>query len=120
MEEAVAKQLITSSVPDHIFNWIKSQITVCDIWNTLQSIYQIRSKMIMVDPGKKLQSIKCSDDKDVCAHFTKLDDSCEQLLAMGKILGNNEYALILLGSLPTSYELTTSTIKSTFGNSFQK
>jgi hypothetical protein len=34
-EEAVAKQLIASSVPNHIFNWIKSQITICDVWNTL-------------------------------------------------------------------------------------
>jgi len=34
-EEATAKQLIASSVPDHIFNRIKTQITATDIWNTL-------------------------------------------------------------------------------------
>jgi gag-polypeptide of LTR copia-type len=66
--------------------------------------------MIMVDLGKKLQSIKCGDNEDVHAHFTKLNDLHEQLLAMGKILGDDEYASILLRSLPTSYEPTTSAI----------
>ena len=110
MEEATAKQLIASSVPDHVFNQIKMQITATDVWNTLQALYQTRSKMIVVDLSKKLQNIKCSDDDDVCTHFTKLDNLHEQLSAMGKILGNNEYASILLGSLPTSYEPTTSAI----------
>ena len=102
VEEAVAKQLIASSVPNHIFNRIKSQITTCNVWNTLQSIYQTRLKMIMVDLGKKLQGIKCADNEDVHTHFTKLNDLCEQLSAMGKILDDDKYASILLVSLPTS------------------
>jgi len=60
--------------------------------------------MIAVDLGKKLQNIKCGNNNDICAHFTKLDDLHKQLSAMGKILGNNEYASILLRSLPTSYD----------------
>src|SRR6267142_2035479 len=66
--------------------------------------------MIVVDLGKKLQNIKCGDDNDIRIHFTKLDNLCEQLSAMGKILGDDEYASILLGSLPTSYKPTTSAI----------
>jgi len=110
VEEATAKQLIASSIPDHIFNWIKMQIIATDVWNTLRALYQTRSKMIMVNLGKKLQNIKCSNDDDVHAHFTKLNNLREQLSAMGKILGDDEYASILLGSLPTSYEPTTSAI----------
>jgi len=34
-EEAAAKKLITSSIPDHVFNQIKMQITATDVWNTL-------------------------------------------------------------------------------------
>ena len=66
--------------------------------------------MIVVDLSKKLQNIKCGDNDNVHTHFTKLDDLREQLSAMRKILGDNEYALILLRSLPTSYEPTTSVI----------
>jgi len=109
-EEATAKQLIASSIPDHVFNRIKMQITATDVRNTLRAHYQTRSKMIMVDLGKKLQNIKCGDDDDVCAHFTKLDNLREQLSAMGKILGDDKYTSILLGSLPTSYKPTTSAI----------
>ena len=78
--------------------------------HTLSPLYQTRSKIIVVDLGKKLQNIKCDKNKNVYAHFTKLNNLHEQLSAMGKILSDNEYSLILLGSLPTSYELTTSTI----------
>jgi gag-polypeptide of LTR copia-type len=95
-EEAAAKQLIASSVPDHVFNRIKTQTTTRDVWNTLRSLYQTRSKMIVVDLGKKLQGTKCNDDDDVRAHFTKLNDLREQLAAMGKTIDDDEYSSILL------------------------
>src|ERR1700730_18037163 len=81
-----------------------------EVWDTLKSLYQTRSKMIMVDLGKKLQGTTCSEEDDMRAHFTKLNDLRDQLSAMGKYIGDDEYSSILLGSLPPSYEATTSTI----------
>jgi gag-polypeptide of LTR copia-type len=40
VEEAAARQLIASSVPDHIFNQIKSKNTTHKVWDTLKSLYQ--------------------------------------------------------------------------------
>src|SRR5487761_1616980 len=68
------------------------------------------ANLAVTDLGKKLQSAKCEEEDDVRSHFTKLSDLREQLSAMGKDIDDQEYASILLGSLPPSYEPTTSAI----------
>ena len=59
--------------------------------------------MITVDLGLKLQNIKLGNKDDAQAHFIQLSDLQEQLASMGKTLDDDEYASILLGSLPPSY-----------------
>jgi hypothetical protein len=102
-EEAAAKNMIAASVPDHIFNHIKNKTTAMEVWTTVKAIYQTRSKMITVDLSKKLQSARLGNEDDAHTHFTWLVDLQEQLASMGKTLDNNEFASILLGSLPTAY-----------------
>jgi hypothetical protein len=105
-EEAAAKNMIAASVPDHVFNRIKNKTTAMEVWTAVKAIYQTRSKMITVDLGKKLQSARLGDEDDAHAHFARLVDLQEQLASMGKTLDDDEFASILLGSLPTSYAPT--------------
>jgi hypothetical protein len=99
---------VASSVPDHVFNRIKRKTITHEVWNALKAIYQTLSKMITVD--HKLQS-ELDDDEDARAHFTRLQDLREQLVSsMGKNYDNDEFASILLCSLPLSYETTISAI----------
>ena len=109
-EEAIAMDMIAASVPDPVFNRIKANTTTMEFWNAIKDIYQSRSKMITVVLGKKLQNTKLEEDEDARAHFTKLSDLREQLASMGKNYDDDEYASILLGSLPSSYEPTISAI----------
>jgi hypothetical protein len=109
-EEAAVMNMIAASVPDHVFNRIKSKTNTHEVWTAVKAIYQTRSKMITVDLGKKLQSAKMGDDDDARAHLTQLLDLREQLASMGKNYDSDEFASILLGSLPTSYEPTISAI----------
>ena len=74
--------------------------------NAIKALYQTRSKMITVNLGKKLQSAKLGNEDNACAHFTRLMDLQEQLTSMGKILDDDEFVSILLGSLPPSYSPT--------------
>jgi len=53
-EESSAKILIAASLPDHIFNRIKTKTNTKEIWDAIKEIYQKRSKMITVDLGRKL------------------------------------------------------------------
>jgi len=105
-EEYTAKEMIAESIPDHVFNRIKTKTTTMEVWDTIKGLYQSRSKII--DLNKRLQNAKCGEDDDIRAHINKLDDMREWLSAMGKDIDDQEFALILLGSLPTSYAPTTS------------
>ena len=105
-EEAVAKNMMATSIPDHVFNRIKSKTSTMEVWNAIKALYQTRSKMITVDLGKKLQNTKLGDKDNAQAHFTQLMNLREQLASMGKTLNDDEFASILLGSLPPSYSPT--------------
>lgn len=65
--EAVVKQSITSSVPDWIFNQMKSKKSAKDIWDAITEIFESRSTMAAIDLRLKLQNIKCGTSEDVCA-----------------------------------------------------
>ena len=69
-EEAVANNMIATSVPDYIFTHIKNKTTTMEVWEAVNAVHQRRTRMIIVDLGKKLQNAKLNDDDDAHAHFT--------------------------------------------------
>ena len=107
-EECIITELIAESVPDTVLSKIRFKTNAMEIWTTLKGLYEGRTTMIVVDMTRKLQNTKCGEDDDVHAHFTKLDNMRDQISAMGKNFSNEEYASILLGSLPSCYSSTTS------------
>src|SRR6266404_5044629 len=108
--KAGAMQMIVATVPDHIFNRIKSKPNTMELWEALKAIYQMKTKTSVVDLGQKLQNTRCEEDGNIHAHFNLLSDMQEQLASMGKTTDDNEFVSILLASLPPSYETTQSTI----------
>ena len=111
-EEAMAKNVIAVSVPDHIFNQIKSKTTTMEVWNAIKAIHQTSSKIRMITENlrKKLQNTMLGDNDDPHAHFTQLTDLREQYASMGENLDDDKFAFILLCSLPSSYRDVMSTI----------
>ena len=59
--------------------------------------------MVLVKTSQQLQTTHCGEDDSVRDHFDYLANLCEQLAVMGKTITDDEYASILLGSLPESY-----------------
>jgi hypothetical protein len=100
------KHAIAASVPDSVFNKIKSSIHTKDAWDALKASFEGRSQMISVDLRRKIQSLKCGEDENVHTHLDNVANLREQLAAMGTTIPNS--ASILLGSIPTSYETMTS------------
>jgi hypothetical protein len=111
--EATVKQAIATSVPDSIFTRVKNKTRAKDVWDALKDMFEGRSQMIVVDLRRKLQAMKCGEDEDICAHLSKIADIREQLAAMGTTIPDDKYASILLGSAPTSFESTTSSMNTT-------
>src|SRR6266404_9741683 len=58
----------------------------------------------------KLQSIRCIEGSNIYEVFTDINKLCKQLVCMGTTIADDEYASILLASLPASYEPTVSSI----------
>jgi len=102
-DEAIAMQVIVASVPNSVFTNIKGHNTAKDVWDALKALYKGRMTMVLVNLSQQLQSQRCGDDENVCEHFDKLANLCEQLGAMGKSIPDNEYASILMGLLPSTY-----------------
>jgi len=47
--EATVKQAITTSVPNSIFNHIKSSTCAKDVWDALKALFEGRTQMIVMD-----------------------------------------------------------------------
>ena len=103
-DEAV-KHLIMNSTPDDIFNRIKGGANAKAWWDSLKNICEGRSRSLLIDLGRKLQNTHCGEEDDVRAHFAKLANTREQLAAMGETVADQQYANILLASLPSCYEM---------------
>ena len=71
-EEAITKHMIAASVPDCIFNQVKSKSTTKEVWAAVKAIHQTQSTMIAVDLYKKLQNTKLEEAGDARAHFKGL------------------------------------------------
>ena len=110
LDQAVVKQLIAVSIPDTVFNSIKSKTSAKEVWDELKKLYEGRTSLILVDLGRRLQMTRCAEEDSIREHFDHLSNLHQQLAAMGKSVPETEYASILMGSLPSSYQPTLSTI----------
>jgi len=102
-DKATTMYTIVASIPNSMFTNIKSKITTKDVWDALKALYECHTQMVLVKTSQQLQTSRCSKDNNVCKHFNKLTNLREQLGVMGKSIPDNEYASILMGSLPESY-----------------
>ena len=103
-DEAV-KHLIMNSIPDEMFNRIKTGTNAKDWWDELKKICEGRSRDLRIDLSRKLQNTPCAEDDDVRAHFAKLANYREQLAALGETISDDQYANTLLASLPACYDM---------------
>ena len=110
LDQAAVKQLIATSIPDSVFNSIKTGTSAKDVWDVLKKLYEGRTMLILVDLGRWLQMTWCAEEDSIWEHFEGLKDLCEQLAAMGKSVSNTKFASILMGSLPPLYQPTLSGI----------
>ena len=111
--EAIAKQQITSSIPDSLFMKIHSKMTAYEIWKDLEGHFQNQCRMVSVDLRRRIQDQCCPEKGDIIAHFAMLCTMQEDLAAMGQPLSENDFYTIILGSLPGFYDPYISTVNAT-------
>ncbi len=108
--EGIVKQLIAATVLDTVFARIKKGTRAKDIWESLKKYFEERMKMMVVDLARRFRNKKCGEKENVCTHFEQLANMRKQLVAMGKVIDDDDFTDILLASLPPTYESTQSAI----------
>jgi hypothetical protein len=103
-DEAV-KHLIMNTILDKMFNRIKNGVNVKAWWDELKKICEGRSRDLHINLSHKLQNTPCVEGDDVRAHFVKLANYWEQLAFMGETISDDQYANMLLASLPACYDM---------------
>ena len=111
--EAVAKQQITSSIPDSLFLKIHSNGSTFLIWKALEDHFQKRSQMVAINLHRHMQNQCCGDKDNIIAHFAVLQTMQEDLASMGQKLEDSDFYAIVMGSLPGSYDPYISTVNAT-------
>jgi hypothetical protein len=102
--EINASSLLDATIPDEVFRTIKDADSVNEVWDQLKALFEGKSRTVLVDLGRKLQTTHCGEDEDVRAHFAKLANLRDKLEALGRTVGDDEYVAILIGSLPPCYD----------------
>lgn len=110
LDQGMVKNLITTSIPNSVFNNIKGKKNPKEMWDALKSMFEGHSCNLLMVMWKKLQNIHCGEEDDVHVHFILLADLCEQLASMGETITDNQFMNTMLSSLPDIYDLKVNTI----------
>jgi hypothetical protein len=98
------KQIIGPSLPRGPFSCVKGQKTVQGVWVILKQVYEGKTRALAADLMRRFQNMRCSKNDNLRTHFEHLGGLKEQLASMGKVISNEDYADIIVASLPSSYD----------------
>jgi hypothetical protein len=82
------------------------------VWDVVVKHHHQESQLIIVELCRKLQNEKCDEKADMCTHLSKLQQMRDDLALMGKVLPDDGFQAIILGSLPASYDTFLTAISS--------
>jgi LTR polyprotein gag-polypeptide-like protein len=109
-DEDLTLMILNALIPDTIYIQVKGSTNVKAAWDALKLLFEGCSHNWIMDLTNKLQFLKCSEGDNLCTHFLDLTNLCDQLLTMGKSFSDEDFATILLRSLPDSYKMQTSSV----------
>ena len=79
----------------------------------LKDDFEKRSHMFTINLRRWLQDVHCEDNGNVHTHFDNLRNMREELAALSESIPDQDFAAIILGSLPKSYNTYLSAITAT-------
>jgi hypothetical protein len=100
-------------IPDSLFMKVRGEKTAKGTQDLLKKNFKKRSRMVMVDLRWRLQDEKCREGEDIRAHFNTMHMMREDLAATGSSISNEDFILMVFGSLPASYDAYLSAITAT-------
>ena len=78
-DKITVNQIFSATIPNLVFNQIKNTYEPKDVWEKLKGLYERKSRSMMIDLGKKFQTMHCGENDDVRTHLKKLANLRERL-----------------------------------------
>jgi len=92
------------ALADAVLSSIAEKTTTKEIWDTLTSLYEVKSLHTRIFLKRKLYTLRMSESTSVTDHINNLNTLFAQLSAADFNIIENEHAELLLQSLPDSYD----------------
>ena len=77
--------------------------TAIRIWKIVKDNCEITSEMTKINAQEELQTIKYTNDDDFPTHLSIICSKLSQVCAMGTTISDNTFKVILLNSLPKTW-----------------
>jgi hypothetical protein len=82
---------------------ISHQTTGAAMGKGIRMLHEGKSALVKADVRKHMLLAHCDEGRDVKAHFGELNRLHQIMASMGAIVDDEDYAAIVMGSLPDTY-----------------
>ena len=83
--------------------YVASSTTAKEAWDTLKSLLEAQGALRIVQAQRKLFRSQCEDNTSIEEHIRTLHGYQEELHSLGQKIDGEEFCIILLTSLPESW-----------------
>ena len=115
--EYLAQHILLSTTSTRLGSKIKDLTSAEDMWKLVKEDATKKSTLHLLDAEEQLQSMKLNDNEDSKAHLTELKQHFQtmiqrrdNLIKMGSTISDTRFNIIIMSSLPDSYQPTLQTI----------
>ena len=115
--EYLAQHILLSTTSTRLGARIKDLTTAEEMWKIVKEDATKKSTLHLLDAEEQLQSMKLADNEDSKTHLTELKqhfqtmmDRRDNLIKMGSTISDTRFNIIIMSSLPDSYQPTLQTI----------
>jgi gag-polypeptide of LTR copia-type len=111
-----AVDTIRQWLDDSVYHHVSSETNAHELWKKLESLYEQKTVANKAFFIRKLENLKFREGTSVAEHLNEFQSLINQLSAMKMTLEDELHALLLLGSLPDSWETLVVTISNAAPN----
>ena len=99
-----ARSTIVLSLGDSVIREVAKEKTVAGLWAKLENLYMTKSLANRLYIKKKMFSLKMIEGASLDEHIDEFNKVCDELETIDEGLNDESKALLLISSLPNSYE----------------
>jgi gag-polypeptide of LTR copia-type len=115
--EYLARHILMSTTFTHLTTKIKGLLTPEDMYKAVKDDTTLKSTLFLLDAKDQLLSMKLTDNDDpkthlaeLKTHFQLMMQRWDNLMKLGSVISETRFNMIILFSLPESYQPTLQTI----------